>query len=79
MIDQGQYMSAFELTNYVFINVGSVDMDDSDGYIGIFADQTYELWTEILSKAREEDKLKTFQWFIAHVNGRVLDFLEDYL
>ena len=30
-MDDGCYMEAFELTSHIFVTVGNVDMDDSDG------------------------------------------------
>ena len=48
MIDNEQYMSAFELMNYIFVLVGDVDMDDFDGVIGMLVAQIYQLWLELL-------------------------------
>lgn len=48
MIDNEQYMSAFELMNYIFVLVGDVDMDDSDGGIGMLVAQIHQLWLELL-------------------------------
>lgn len=30
MVDNGHYMSAFELMNHIFVRIGDVEMDDSD-------------------------------------------------
>ena len=35
MIDNGNYLSAFEVMNYIFVLIGDVDMDDSDGGTGL--------------------------------------------
>ena len=31
MLDNGEYLCAFELTGYIFTEVGSIEMDDSGG------------------------------------------------
>ena len=79
MIDNGNYLSAFELMNYIFVLVGDVDIDDSDGGTGLVADDIYQLWLELLVKVSPEDKKKMFDWFTAHFDGSVIDYLEEYL
>ena len=79
MINNGDYWRAFELMNHIFVLTGSVDMDDSDGGTGMMADRIYELWKEILEKADAEEKRKMFQWFTAHLDGSVINYLEEYI
>ena len=79
MIDNGQCRSAFQLANHIFVLVGSVDMDDSDGGTGMLADEIYEFWQEILEKADPEVKKEMFQWFTTHLDGSVIDYLEEYI
>ena len=79
MIDNGNYLSAFEIINYIFVLIGDVDMDDSDGGTGMLADRIYHLWVELLSKVSPEDKDKMFNWFTAHLDGSVIDYLEEYI
>lgn len=79
MIDNGQYMSAFELMNYIFILIGDADMDDSDGGTGILANHVYQLWLEILTKVNADEKQKIFQWFAVHLDGSIIDYLEEYI
>ena len=79
MIDNGNYLSAFEIINYIFVLIGDVDMDDSDGGTGMLADRIYQLWVELLSKVSPEDKDKMFNWFTAHLDGSVIDYLEEYI
>ena len=79
MIDNGNYLSAFEVMNYIFVLIGDVDMDDSDGGTGMLADMIYQLWLELLSKVSMEDKNKMFDWFTAHLDGSVIDYLEEYI
>ena len=79
MIDNGNYLSAFEIINYIFVLIGDVDMDDSDGGTGMLADRIYQLWVELLSRVSLEDKDKMFNWFTAHLDGSVIDYLEEYI
>lgn len=79
MIDHGQYMGAFELINHIFISVGRVDMDDSDGGAGILADRACELWQELLEHVNKEEKREIFNWFMSHLDGSVVDYMEEYI
>ena len=79
MIDNGDYLRAFELTCYLFLKVGNVDIDDSDGGTGSFADLCFETWNQILDEVDEKIEEKMYNWFIRHLNGSVVDYMEDYL
>ena len=79
MIDNGNYLSAFEVMNYIFVLIGGVDMDDSDGGTGMLADKIYQLWLELLVKVSPEEKRKMFDWFTSHLDGSVIDYLEEYI
>ncbi len=79
MIDNANYLSAFEVMNYIFVLIGDVDMDDSDGGTGMLADSIYQLWLELLVKVSPEEKRKMFGWFTSHLDGSVIDYLEEYI
>ena len=79
MIDNDNYLSAFEVMNYIFVLIGDVDMDDSDGGTGMLADRIYQLWLELLMKVSAEEKKKMFDWFTSHLDGSVIDYLEEYI
>ena len=79
LIDNENYLSAFEVLNYIFTVIGKVDIDDSGGGIGMLGDNIYQLWCEILEKVNPDDKRKMFEWFIAHTDGSVIDYLEEYV
>ena len=78
MIDNGNYMSAFEIVNHIFVIVSTVDIDDSDGEVGMLGNCIYDLWIEILKKAAPDDKRKMFDWFIAHTDGSIADYAEEF-
>lgn len=79
MIDNDNYLSAFEVMNHIFKLIGEVDMDDSDGGTGMLGDRIYQLWLELLDKVSPEEKKKMFEWFTAHLDGSVIDYLEEYI
>ena len=79
MIDNNKLKEAFELTNYIFIKVGNQDMDDSDGGTGQVANRCLEIWQEILDKSSIELKRSIYNWFTGHLDGSVIDYMEDYI
>lgn len=79
MIDNGDYQCAFDLMNYIFTTIGEVDMDDSHGGTGMLADKIYKLWLELLSKVNAQEKRKIFEWFTSHLDGSIIDYLEEYV
>ena len=79
MIDNDNCLSAFEVMNYIFVLIGDVDMDDSDGGTGMLADRIYQLWLELLVKVSAEEKKQMFDWFTSHLDGSVIDYLEEYI
>lgn len=79
LMDKGYHRSAFELMNHIFTVVGEADMDDSDGGIGMLAAHVYKLWSELLTKADPGEKREMFQWFMDHLDGSIVDYLEEYI
>lgn len=45
----------------------------------MLADKIYQLWLELLVEVSPEDKKKMFDWFTAHLDGSVIDYLEEYI
>lgn len=80
LIQQGNLMQAFELTNAVFIKVGNQDMDDSDGETELLAEVCCEYWEMILNNCSESEKEQMFSWFEKnHSAGIVIDYMEEYM
>lgn len=63
----------------LFIKVANVDMDDSDGGIGIFANECMEVWEEILDYADEKTEDHIYKWLISHLDGSIIDYIEEYI
>lgn len=79
MIDNGSNISAFHVMNHIFVLLGNVDIDDSGGETSMLAEQIYQLWLELLVKVNAQDKRKMFIWFTTHMDGSVIDYLEEYI
>lgn len=80
MLNNKQYEAAFLLSTYLFVEVGNVDMDDSDGGTGMISDECQDIWFEILEESADERlEQKMFQWFINNLDGSVIDYMEDYI
>lgn len=71
--------SAFELSSLLFLKVSAVEMDDSNGDLGEFGCRCCEVWKEILSQADIKLKEKIFFWLLSHLDGSVIDYMEEYL
>ncbi len=79
MLDNGQYEAAFQVLNYIFVTICTVDIDDSDGEIRWLAAEISELWTEILDNADETVKDKMFGWFCDSLEDSPHDLMEEYI
>ena len=80
MLDNKQYEAAFLLSTYLFVKVGNVDMDDSDGGTSMISDECQDIWFEILEESVDERlEQKMFQWFMKSLDGSVIDYMEDYI
>lgn len=77
MLNHESYLNAFELTNYIFITSSNVDMDDYDGGLAMLASCCRYIWIKILENADDQVRRTMFNWFIAHLNGSVIDYMED--
>ncbi|GGP17105.1 SWIM zinc finger family protein [Oceanobacillus neutriphilus] len=58
MMENEQYEEAFELTNDIFIEIGSIDIDDSSGEVGMISQLCMEIWQEILEHSDAQLKKK---------------------
>lgn len=72
------YKDAFDLTIHIVFLLDKISMDDSDGGLGNIMESIYSIWLEILQKVSREEKTNIFNWFIANLNGVIIDYLEEY-
>jgi hypothetical protein len=54
-------------------------MDDSDGGTGEIAGRCLEIWQEILDNCSIDFKRDMYKWFVEHLDGSVIDYMEDYV
>lgn len=69
LVNRGHYQEAFEVANQIFVLIGNVDMDDSDGEVGMLADDIYQFWQRLLREANLETKQMMFTWLVSNLDG----------
>lgn len=79
LIDEELYWYAYELSMYIFVKVGQVDMDDSDGGTSLIANECTQIWHEILDHADKQTEAKIFQSIQEHLDDCVIDYMQDYI
>lgn len=79
MIAHQLYTSAFALSRCLFLRVSAVEMDDSNGELTTFGCRCREVWHQILSEADEAVEEEIYLWLIDHLDGSVIDYMEEYL
>lgn len=78
-LSQSNLSEALELSCYLFVEVSDVEMDDSDGGLAEFGDYVVEAWEKMLRKADKKLQMQMFQWFKQHLDGSVIDYMEDFI
>ena len=79
LTEKGYIKEAFELSTYLFKEVSDVDIDDSDGGLSTFGSELRDLWHDLSDKADENTAKEMYEWFASHLNGWVIDYMEEYL
>ena len=74
MIDNENYINAFEISCYIFTALSNIDTYDCDYKVEAFENDITLLWSELIKKANYEDKHKMFEWFTAHHDVSVCDY-----
>lgn len=77
---RGEYKELFDLTNKAFLKWGNTDKDDSDGYTQDFVYYVQQAWDKVYEA--EDPAIphaKMYKWFQDHINGSVIDYMEEYL
>lgn len=79
MLENHKDAEAFELTSHIFMEAGKVDIDDSDGGLGMLMEQCTQIWDEVLRSADNKTERSIYNWIISHLDGEVTDYMEDYM
>jgi len=79
LVESGAYMDAFNISTYLFVELGSCDIDD-DGEIWNITNECYDVWKSIAASCSEEEKAHMKEWFQAHEkDDTVIDYMEDII
>ena len=78
LTESGNITEAFVLCNLLFRTFSEVDIDD-DGQLSQFGSDTVEAWGKIIAHADASQRGEMFRWFMEHLNGWVVDFMEEYI
>lgn len=79
LIDRGLLEAAFELTCYVFLTIGGVEIDD-DGDIAMGAGECCKFWEKIVSRSSDSQQEHMYDWFSSQIGkDNVYDYMKDYL
>ena len=80
IIDNKEYGVALQLIRYVFITLGKINIDDSDGTLGELADDCITLLQTILGRCDQKIKKILYQECKSLLmNDDMLDYLQDYI
>lgn len=79
LLNNGEYDNAFELLNCILDNITDVDIDDSDGYLYDIAECIYEVWKQMSDAASFDEQKKMFKWFTDNLDGRYLDYGDEFI
>ena len=79
LIERGYIKGAFELTNYVFMEIAEREIDDSDGGTSEVASLCYEYWKQIVCAADEAEEKEMIQWFKKRRYRHIPDYMEEYI
>ena len=79
MMDNKLYSEAFEISNYLFVQVSNANMYDSEIEKEEFAIQCMEVWKKIFQKTDKETRKVMFDWFTKHLDATVSDYMDCYI
>jgi len=80
IIDNKEYTIAFQLIRYVFITLGKIDIDDSDGTLGALACDCITLLQTILERCDQKIKRSLYHECKSLLMcDDTLDYLQDYI
>ena len=79
LIEKGKYRLAFAVANHLLFVLNDLAIDDFPGEIDMVADSIYETWGRLLLNVNLEVKQEMFDWFVGQLDGRLEDYLEEYV
>ncbi|WP_195267887.1 SWIM zinc finger family protein [Eubacterium sp. 1001713B170207_170306_E7] len=80
LMDREHYGSAFDFTTMVYTKLCQLEIDDSEGDVEYLAEECADGWMKILSNIDDEaEERRMHRWFMNHLGGDTLYYLEDYV
>lgn len=79
LIVNEEYCIALELIKHTVIRLGNLDIDDSLGTTSDIMDNLTDMLCEIIENSSKDIYDQAFAWVSSMLNGKILDYLEDYL
>ena len=77
LMDHNAYAAAFELSGYAFIKAAECEMDDSSGCLGDLSETISTIWEDLYNTCDEETRWYMFNWCENHLDGSVIDYMEE--
>lgn len=79
MLEDENYAQAFALSAFIFLKAGSVEIDDSDGGLGMLLERCADIWEQILECAGKKVRRQIFEWLTGHLDDGAADYMEECL
>lgn len=79
IIDDGDYVLAFEILGHLVNRIDIVEMDDSGGQITMILSECYERWQRILEHTDVNEKKKMFEWFTKQLDTSDSEYSDEYI
>lgn len=79
IIDDGDYVLAFEILGHLVNRINRVEMDDSDGQSTMILSECFEHWQGILEHAEINEKKEMFEWFTKQLDVPGSEYSGEYI
>ena len=80
LVDRKFNLQAFDVSSYIFLQIATIEIDDSDGGISQVSDTCCELWKKILQNCNDAEKEQIHAWLLnCKSNGQDLDYFQEYI
>ena len=79
LIEKGQFREAFEVSKMVYTQLGSLEIDDSNGTIMTIAGDCCQIWSSIFQQCSKEEEQEMFKWILDCLEDSLASYLEEGL
>lgn len=78
LIENSHYEAAFDLSKQMFLRLGNLAIDDSDGGLTFILDKIMNNWKTITERGSDDLRKKMFQWLMRERSPSAMGVTEDY-